>query len=79
MRGARLSAEREPADRHGDERGEEDRRSHDRDHQQTRRQGRAGIINVLSPDGKRIDNTYKNYNESGAVTSTTTAVYEKMP
>jgi hypothetical protein len=37
------------------------------------------IINVLSPDGKRIDNTYKNYNESGAVTSTTTAVYEKMP
>jgi hypothetical protein len=37
------------------------------------------IINVLSPDGKRIDNTYKNYDESGALTSTTTAVYEKMP
>ena len=37
------------------------------------------IINVLSPDGKRIDNTYKNYNEKGELTSTTTAVYEKIP
>jgi hypothetical protein len=37
------------------------------------------IINVLSPDGKRIDNTYKNYNESGQLTTTTTAVYERMP
>ena len=37
------------------------------------------IVNVLSPDGKRIDNTYKNYNESGELTSTTTAIYEKMP
>jgi hypothetical protein len=37
------------------------------------------IINVLSPDGKRIDNTYKNYNEKGEQTSTTTAVYERMP
>jgi hypothetical protein len=37
------------------------------------------IINVLSADGKRIDNTYKNYNESGELTSTTTAIYEKMP
>jgi hypothetical protein len=37
------------------------------------------IINVLSPDGKRIDNTYKNYNESGELTSTTTAIYERMP
>src|SRR5262249_40225304 len=37
------------------------------------------IINVLSADGRRIDNTYKNYNEQGEVTSTTTAVYEKMP
>jgi len=37
------------------------------------------IINVLSADGKRIDNTYKNYNESGELTSTTTAVYERMP
>jgi hypothetical protein len=36
------------------------------------------IINVLSPDGKRIDNTYKNYNEAGELTSTTTAVYEKI-
>ena len=37
------------------------------------------IVNVLSADGKRIDNTYKNYNENGELTSTTTAVYEKMP
>jgi hypothetical protein len=37
------------------------------------------IINVLSADGKRIDNTYKNYNEQGELTSTTTAIYEKMP
>jgi hypothetical protein len=37
------------------------------------------IINVLSADGKRIDNTYKNYNESGEQTTTTTAVYEKIP
>ena len=37
------------------------------------------IVNVLSPDGKRIDNTYKNFNENGELTSTTTAIYEKMP
>lgn len=37
------------------------------------------ITNVLSPDGKTINNTYKNYDEKGAVTSTTTAIYEKMP
>ena len=37
------------------------------------------IVNVLSADGKRIDNTYKNYNEAGEPTTTTTAVYEKMP
>ena len=37
------------------------------------------IVNVLSPDGSRIDNTYKNYNEKGELTSTTTAVYEKIP
>jgi len=37
------------------------------------------ILNVLSPDGKRIDNTYKNYNEKGELTTTTTAVYERMP
>ena len=36
------------------------------------------IINVLSADGKRIDNTYKNYNESGELTTTTTAIYEKI-
>ena len=36
------------------------------------------IINVLSADRKRIDNTYKNYNETGELTSTTTAVYERM-
>ena len=36
------------------------------------------IVNVLSPDGNRIDNTYKNYNEKGELTSTTTAVYERM-
>jgi len=37
------------------------------------------IVNVLSADGKRIDNTYKNYSEAGELTNTTTAVYEKMP
>src|SRR5262245_59414137 len=37
------------------------------------------ITNVLSTDGKTINNTYKNYNENGDATSTTTAVYEKMP
>jgi hypothetical protein len=36
------------------------------------------ILNVLSADGKRIDNTYKNYDEKGELT-TTTAVYERMP
>jgi hypothetical protein len=36
------------------------------------------ITNVLSPDGNRIDNTYKNYNEKGELTTTTTAVYERM-
>ncbi len=37
------------------------------------------ITNVLSPDGKTINNTYKNYNDAGEVTSTTYAVYERMP
>jgi len=37
------------------------------------------IINVLSADGKRIDNTYKNYSESGDLTSTAAAVYERLP
>ncbi len=36
------------------------------------------IVNVLSADGNRIDNTYKNYNEMGELTSTTTAVYERI-
>ncbi|MBI3491904.1 MAG: hypothetical protein HY047_09005 [Acidobacteria bacterium] len=36
------------------------------------------IVNVLSADGKTINNTYKNYNAQGEVSSTTTAVYEKQ-
>jgi hypothetical protein len=36
------------------------------------------ITNVLSADGNTINNTYKNYNEQGDVTSTTTAVYERI-
>ena len=36
------------------------------------------ITNVISTDGNRIDNTYKNYNAQGEVTSTTTAVYERV-
>src|SRR5437762_11958007 len=36
------------------------------------------IVNVLSPDGSRNDNTYKHYNEKGQLTTTTTAVYERM-
>lgn len=36
------------------------------------------ITNVITPDGNRIDNTYKNYDEKGEVTSTTTAVYERV-
>jgi hypothetical protein len=37
------------------------------------------IVNVLSPDGKRIDNTDKNYNDKGELTTTTTAIDERMP
>jgi hypothetical protein len=37
------------------------------------------ITNVLSPDGQTINNTYKNFDEKGEPTRTTTAVYEKMP
>lgn len=37
------------------------------------------IINALSADGKTINNTYKSYNESGELTNTTTAVYERIP
>jgi hypothetical protein len=36
------------------------------------------ITNVISPDGNRINNTYRNYNDKGEVTSTTTAVYERI-
>jgi hypothetical protein len=36
------------------------------------------IINVLSADGKTIDNTYKNYDADGNLTTTTKAIYEKM-
>src|SRR5438093_12093379 len=37
------------------------------------------ITNVITPDGRTINNTYKNFNEKGEQTTTTTAVYEKMP
>ena len=37
------------------------------------------ITNVLTPDGRTINNTYKNFNDRGEQTTTTTAVYEKMP
>ena len=36
------------------------------------------VTNVLSADGNTINNTYKNYNDKGEVTSTTTAVYERI-
>jgi hypothetical protein len=36
------------------------------------------IVNQLSPDGNTINNTYKNYSEAGDLTSTTTAVYERI-
>jgi len=39
----------------------------------------SAIIKVLSWDRTRIDNNDKNYNESGELTSATTATYEKMP
>jgi len=37
------------------------------------------ITNVITPDGKTINNTYRNFNDKGEETRTTTAVYEKMP
>ena len=37
------------------------------------------ITNVITPDGQTINNTYRNFNEQGEPTTTTTAVYEKMP
>ena len=36
------------------------------------------VTNVLSADGNTINNTYKNYNEKGEPTTTTTAVYERI-
>jgi hypothetical protein len=36
------------------------------------------VTNVLSADSNTINNTYRNYNEKGEVTSTTTAVYERI-
>jgi hypothetical protein len=36
------------------------------------------VTNVLTADGNTINNTYKNYNDKGEVTSTTTAVYERI-
>ena len=36
------------------------------------------ITNVISPDGNTINNTYRSYNDKGEVTSTTTAVYERI-
>jgi len=36
------------------------------------------ITNVITPDGRTINNTYKNFNEKAEQTTTTTAVYEKM-
>jgi hypothetical protein len=37
------------------------------------------ITNVITADGRTINNTYKNFNEKGEPTTTSTAVYEKMP
>ena len=37
------------------------------------------ITNVITTDGMMINNTYRNFNEKGEETRTTTAVYEKMP
>jgi len=36
------------------------------------------ITNVITPDGRTINNTYKNFNEKGEQTTTTMAVYEKI-
>jgi hypothetical protein len=36
------------------------------------------ITNVITPDGKTINNTYRNYSEKGELTTTTTAVYERI-
>ena len=36
------------------------------------------IVNVLSADGRTIDNTYRNYDAAGTLTSTTKAIYERI-
>ena len=36
------------------------------------------IVNVLSADGRTIDNTYRNYDAAGNLTSTTKAIYERI-
>src|SRR4051812_3831634 len=36
------------------------------------------IINVISADGKTIDNTYKNFDAEGKPTTTTKAIYERI-
>lgn len=36
------------------------------------------ITNVITADGNTINNTYKNYNDKGEITTTTTAVYERI-
>ena len=36
------------------------------------------ITNVISEDGKMINNTYKNFDAEGKPTRTTTAVYERL-
>jgi hypothetical protein len=36
------------------------------------------IVNVISADGKTIDNTYKNFDAEGQPTTTTKAVYERI-
>src|SRR5262249_22863697 len=36
------------------------------------------VTNVLSADNNTINNTYKNYDDKGELTTTTTAVYERI-
>jgi len=46
----------------------------------SKRDGRVTgvIMNVLSEDHGRIDNTYLSYDEKGHITRKSTAVYERM-
>jgi hypothetical protein len=39
----------------------------------------ADTTSVKRIDDRTINNTYRNYNEKGEVTTTTSAVYEKLP